>query len=87
MKSNLNMILHLLAQVHALIAFFSTGFPIEKVEDYIRLRKPFLVNDLEPQKVLWDRRKVIYWLMRASKARLQTHLNDMSSGLCSSSIT
>ena len=47
-----------LLQVHALVAFFSSGFPIEKVEDYIRLRRPFLVNDLESQKVLWDRRKV-----------------------------
>ena len=56
---------------------------MEKVEDYIRLRKPFLVNDLEAQKVLWDRRKVnnstlrtrIH--MRASRTRLQTLLNDM----------
>jgi hypothetical protein len=50
-------------QVHALIAFFSTGYPMEKVEEYIRLRRPFLVNDLESQKNLWDRRKV-YFLQR-----------------------
>ena len=89
----MHMSLYFLVQVHAFIAFFSTGFPMEKVEDYIRLRKPFLVNDLEPQKVLWDRRKVnnstlrtrIH--MRASRTRLQTLLNDMFSGLCSSSIT
>lgn len=38
---------------------------MEKVEDYIRLRKPFLVNDLEAQKVLWDRRKVNNSTLRA----------------------
>jgi hypothetical protein len=36
---------------------------MEKVEEYIRLRRPFLVNDLESQKNLWDRRKV-YFSMR-----------------------
>jgi hypothetical protein len=29
-----------------------------QVEDYIRLRRPFLVNDLSSQKTLWDRRLV-----------------------------
>nr|XP_048327596.1 inositol hexakisphosphate and diphosphoinositol-pentakisphosphate kinase VIP2 isoform X4 [Ziziphus jujuba var. spinosa] len=41
-----------------LIAFYSTGYPLDKVEAYAALRKPYLVNELEPQHLLHDRRKV-----------------------------
>ena len=44
--------------VESMIVFFSTGFPFNKVLEYIKLRKPFLINDFEMQKIFWDRREI-----------------------------
>ena len=45
--------------VESMIVFYSTGFPYSKVLKYINLRKPFLPNDFEIQKVFWDRLQVM----------------------------
>ena len=45
--------------VESMIVFFSSGFPYSKVLKYINLRKPFLPNNFEMQKIFWDRIKVM----------------------------
>lgn len=45
-------------KVECLISFFSSGFPYEKVLEYVKLVKPFEINDLEKQAWLFDRRTV-----------------------------
>lgn len=41
-----------------LIAFYSTGFPSEKAQQYVNLRRPYTLNNLEMGEVLHDRRMV-----------------------------
>lgn len=48
--------------VDVLIAFHSSGYPLEKAQEYSALRKPFVLNDLEMQDTLKDRRKVYDYL-------------------------
>ncbi|RLN14449.1 hypothetical protein BBJ28_00002726, partial [Nothophytophthora sp. Chile5] len=48
----------------ALISFYSTGFPLQKAEQYVRRVRPVLVNELSMQHVLFDRRKVYALLTR-----------------------
>ena len=45
-------------KVDALISFYSDGFPLQKVEQYVRTHKPFVVNEPNDQWTLLDRRLV-----------------------------
>lgn len=56
-----------------LIAFHSKGYPLDKAEDYVELRKPFILNDLEMQETMKDRRR-IYDLLEASGIDVPRHV-------------
>lgn len=43
---------------HVLISFHSKGFPLAKTQEYARLHRPFLINDLDKQWEIMDRIKV-----------------------------
>ena len=60
-------------EVEALIAFYSHNFPTEKALEYVHLRKPFMLNDLEMDAVLKDRRRV-YELLEANGINVPFHV-------------
>lgn len=47
-----------------LIAFHSKGFPLDKAIQYAKLRKPYIINNLEMQYDIQDRRSVYKILER-----------------------
>ena len=69
-----------------LIAFFSNGYPLEKAEEYAKLRKPFLLNDLNMQRVLKDRRRV-YDFLQASGIDVPRHVFMNRDGYVSTTST
>ena len=56
-----------------MIAFYSKGYPLGKVREYVALRRPFILNDLDMQGTLKDRRKV-YDLLEASGIDVPRHV-------------
>jgi len=56
-----------------LIAFYSNGYPLEKAESYVSLRRPYLLNDLGMQRTLMDRRRV-YDLLEESGIDVPRHV-------------
>lgn len=65
---------------HCLISFTSKGFPLSRVIDYVRLRKPFCVNDL-PSQVVLQNRYDIYRMLEKHGIPTPKHLYvDRSNG-------
>jgi hypothetical protein len=56
-----------------LVAFFSKGYPLDKAKAYVALRKPFILNDLDMQEMLQDRRRV-YDHLEASGIDVPRHV-------------
>lgn len=59
--------------VDAFLCFYSSKFPLEKAEKYVKLRKPFEVNKVSRQRMLWDRTK-IYKMLSESAIKTATHV-------------
>ena len=66
------------------IAFHSKGYPLDKARAYVTLRKPIILNDLDMQEVIKDRRKV-YDLLEASGIDVPRHVYVSRDGFLSSS--
>jgi hypothetical protein len=58
---------------NVVIAFFSKGYPLQKAKDYVKLRKPIILNDLDMQELLQDRRRV-YDHLEASGIDVPRHV-------------
>uniref|UniRef100_H2Z6C3 Inositol hexakisphosphate and diphosphoinositol-pentakisphosphate kinase n=1 Tax=Ciona savignyi TaxID=51511 RepID=H2Z6C3_CIOSA len=63
-----------------LISFQSSGFPLDKAVEYTELRQPFLINDLETQFSIQDRREVYNILRKNGIETPRYALCDRSQG-------
>ena len=59
-------------RVDVFICFYSSGFPMDKGLKYVNTYKPIQINDLESQKILWDRRE-IYKLLKRNNIPMARH--------------
>ena len=50
----------------ALICFHSDGFPFLMAWKYVKKHKPYLINNLDKQQLLWDR-TVVYDILKKMK--------------------
>mmetsp|Transcript_15097 Transcript_15097/g.14496 ORF Transcript_15097/g.14496 Transcript_15097/m.14496 type:complete len:1181 (+) Transcript_15097:105-3647(+) len=67
--------------VEVLIAFYSTNYPLAKALEYVKLRNPFMINDLTMDATLKDRRKV-YQLLQGQGINVPFHvILDRESGV------
>lgn len=57
----------------ALLVWESQGFPLKKAQEYVRLTKPFLINDVFKQDLLLDRRRV-YQTLKAHRIPMPPHV-------------
>ena len=55
-----------------MICFYSDGFPYLMAWRYVQRHKPFLINNLEKQQLLWDR-TVIYDILEKLKVPVAKH--------------
>ena len=51
--------------VQCLLSWHSKGFPLAKAQAYVKLRRPYLINDVFAQDILLDRRRVYQRLIEA----------------------
>jgi hypothetical protein len=56
-----------------LLCWHSQSFPLEKAQQYVRMRRPFVVNDVFSQDLLLDRRKV-YQTLQEHNVPTPTHI-------------
>ncbi|KAK9799737.1 hypothetical protein WJX73_006464 [Symbiochloris irregularis] len=63
-----------------LLSWHSEGFPLAKAQKYAALRKPYLINDMQLQDLLLDRRRV-YQTLQDSGIPVPNHIKINREGL------